>query len=259
MAKQKLTRKSYKRNIIVFGLMFFMGIALVSTGFAAWVLSQDTSVDAGGNVEVGIVSDNELKITDLKYYTKYDATDPENEKGQNIEVQPNELSFNFEPTEDDTTGNVKNDGENFEQLSLFIVGKIAPMNFIDDFIITMTFDLPAQIQAAVDAKYIQLPECAAPGGVNIMEAGVITDSASIKEDGTFVIEVSFEWGEYFNYMNPGKYYDETDAGKAVEYDDMKAALQNLRTYVYNSTYDAEGVEQGGQAPKFTILISVTAK
>ena len=45
MAKQKLTRKSYKRNIIVFGLMFFMGIALVSTGFAAWVLSQDTSVE----------------------------------------------------------------------------------------------------------------------------------------------------------------------------------------------------------------------
>ena len=255
MAKIKLTRKSYKRNIIVFGLMLFMGIALVSTGFATWVLSQDTSVEAGGNVEVGIVSDNELKITDLKYYSVYEGEGSENNK----ELTPLELSFKFEPVEGDTQGRVKNDGENFEQLTLYIVGKVAPMNFIDDFNIAMTFDAPEKLKAAVDAGYIQLPECAAEGGVNIMTDGVITDTVSIKEDGTFVIKVQFQWGEYFNFKNPGDYYDNDAAGKAVEYKDMKAALQNLRSAMYGSTYDEQGVEQGGEMPKFTLKITVTAK
>ena len=71
----KLTRKSYRRKLIMFGAAIFMSLALTATGFAAWVLSQDTSVDAGGNGEVGIVSDNELKITDLKYlFDGNDAT-----------------------------------------------------------------------------------------------------------------------------------------------------------------------------------------
>ena len=256
MAKRvKLTRKSYKRNIIVFGLMLFMGIALISTGFAAWVLSQDTSHESGGNVEVGIVSDNELKITDLKYYTVYNGA----EASDNVEISASELSYKFEPTEDDVNGRVKNDGENYEQLTLYIVGKIGPMNFIDDFNVALTFDLTDQVKTAVDAGYIELPEYAKEGGVNIMEDGVILDTLSIKEDGTFVIKVAFEWGAYFNYMNPGEYYDETDAGKAVEYSAMKAALQNLRSSVYGSTYDEDGVEQGGTAPKFTIKITVTAK
>ena len=68
MAKIKLTRKSYKRNIIVFGVMLFMGIALVSTGFATWVLSQNTQIEVNGqNVNVGVVSDNALKIS-ISYF-----------------------------------------------------------------------------------------------------------------------------------------------------------------------------------------------
>lgn len=37
----KLTRNSYKRKIILFGVIVFMSIALISTGFAAWVMSQE--------------------------------------------------------------------------------------------------------------------------------------------------------------------------------------------------------------------------
>lgn len=264
MPKLRLTRRTYKRNIIVFGLMLFMGIALISTGFATWVLSQDTSFESGGNVEVGVVSDNALQISDLKYYYKYDPTDPENEE-KNVEVQPNELTFKFEPTEDDVSGRVKNDGENFEQMVLFIVGKVEPMNFIDDFNITMTFDLPEQLEAAVNAKYIELPAYTAKDedgvvvGVNIIEDGEIKDNATINADGTFVIKIAFAWGEYFNYMNPGKYYDEDPTGQAASYEEVKTSLQNLRNYVYNATYDEEGNEVIGQIPSFTIKITVTAQ
>lgn len=261
MAKRiKLTRKSYKRNIIVFGLMLFMGIALISTGFATWVLSQDTTLEQGGNVEVGIVEDNALEIADIKYYTVYEGADSENNK----EIKPEELAYYFEPTADDNQGRVKaREGDHTEQMTLYIVGKVSPMNFIDDFNVSLTFGddaQTAQVMAAVNQKYIVLPECAAEGGVNIMEDGVIKDTATIKEDGTFVIKVSFEWGEYFNYQNPGIYYDNDATGKTVGYNDMKGALQNLRKCIHGATYDEFGVETDeGTAPEFKITLTVTAK
>lgn len=264
MAKRiKLTRKSYKRNIIVFGLMLFMGIALISTGFATWVLSQDTTLEQGGNVEVGIVEDNALEITDVRYFTVYNGADAEGNvelTGENIK---NELAFYFEPTADDKQGRVKaREGDHTEQMTLYIVGKVSPMNFIDDFNVSLTFGdeaQTAQVMAAVNNKYIILPECAAEGGVNIMEDGVIKDTVSIKEDGTFVIKVAFGWGEHFNYKNPGDYYDNDTAGKAVGYNEMKSALQNLRACIHGSTYNEEGVEEGGAAPEFKITLTVTAK
>ena len=35
----KMTRKSYKRRKIILGVSLFSSVALVSTGFAAWVLA----------------------------------------------------------------------------------------------------------------------------------------------------------------------------------------------------------------------------
>lgn len=246
MAKQKLTRKSYKRNIIVFGLMLFMGIALVSTGFATWVLSQDTSTTAGGNVEVGIVSDNELKITDLKYYTVYNG---EGDAG-NKEVSKDNLEFNFEPTEADTTGRVKNDGVNFEQMSLYIVGKIAPTSFIDDFNVKVT--LPAGVEKAIEDGAIALDATTAKYaakntegtlviGADVIVDGVVQDGFNVitsPEEGTylFTIKVGFVWGTDFKGQNPGVYYDEDETGKAVLYADVKAALHNLRSAVHGCSY-----------------------
>lgn len=246
MAKQKLTRKSYKRNIIVFGLMLFMGIALVSTGFATWVLSQDTSTTESGNIEVGIISDNELKITDLKYYTVYNGADDAGNK----EVSKNNLEFNFEPTEDDTTGRVKNDGVNFEQMSLYIVGKIAPTAFIDDFNVKLT--LPAGVEKAIEDGAIALDATTAKyaskdtAGTLVIGADVIVDGVvqdgfnviSTPEEGTyqFVIKVGFVWGADFKAQNPGVYYDEDETGKATPYADVKAALQNLRSAVHGCSY-----------------------
>lgn len=261
MAKRiKLTRKSYKRNIIVFGLMLFMGIALISTGFATWVLSQDTSLDQGGNVEVGIVEDKALEIADVKYYTVYVGAESE----ENVEIKKEELAYYFEPQAGDYQGRVKaKEGDHTEQMTLYIVGKVSPMNYIDDFNVSLTFGdeaQTAQVMAAVNNKYIVLPACAAEGGVNIIEDGVIKDTATIKEDGTFVIKVAFEWGEHFNYKNPGDYYDNDTAGKEIPYDVMKSKLQDLRKCIHGATYDESGVETDeGIAPEFKITLTVTAK
>lgn len=243
MAKQKLTRKSYKRNIVVFGLMLFMGIALVSTGFATWVLSQDTSTTASGNVEVGVISDNELKIENLKYYTVY----TEDEK---VEVTESNLEFNFEPTAEDTSGRVKNDGSNFEQMNLYIVGEISPTDFIDDFTVQVT--LPAGVEKAIEEGYIALDANTAKYatkdaggttviGANVIEGGTVVAGFEVitsPEEGVFqfVVHVGFVWGTKFNAKNPGIYYDEDETGKTVAYADVKAALQNLRSAVHGCSY-----------------------
>ena len=59
----KLTRKSYQRKAMVVGATAFAGIALVATGFAAWVISSSATKNVQGNVNVGVVSDKSIELT----------------------------------------------------------------------------------------------------------------------------------------------------------------------------------------------------
>lgn len=49
----KLTRKSYKRKKVAFAAVVLGGVALVSSGFAAFVLSAGAEKNVGGNIHVG--------------------------------------------------------------------------------------------------------------------------------------------------------------------------------------------------------------
>ena len=261
MAKRvKLTRRSYKRNLVVFGLMLFMGIALTSTGFAAWVLSQDTNKEVTGNVEVGTVTDNQLQIADLKYYTAYDALDSTKNKSVELDSEGNPIfNFKFEPTEEDTTGRVKNNGVDFEQMTLYIVGKVTPTVAVANFNVSLSFTQAEQIQAAVDKGYIVLPEFAKEGGANVTLGGTSTGgNATLNADGTFVIKVSFAWGTTFGGVNPGEYYDLPETS-TIGYEEMKNTLMNFRQLVHNEQYAEDGSVVESTTPTFKILITVTAK
>ena len=100
----KMTRKSYKRRKIILGVSLFSSVALVSTGFAAWVLASQAEATESGNITVGTVSDSSITISNVQFEGKD--------------------SFIFEPKQDDTTGRVRNDGENFENLSVTVTGEI---------------------------------------------------------------------------------------------------------------------------------------
>ena len=49
----KLTKKSYNRRIYAFGIMVFIAVALVSTGFASWVMSNNAVNAPEGTISVG--------------------------------------------------------------------------------------------------------------------------------------------------------------------------------------------------------------
>ena len=175
----KLTRNSYKRKIILFGVIVFMSIALISTGFAAWVMSQEKKESTSGNVSVGAVTEG------------------------NIEVKLDELTvkdFKFEPKESDETGRVRNDGKNFESLTVTVTGTIKNTQFLDVNNTTITMTVTDAVKQAAEEGYIILPEC-------VGKEVVLTLNDSGENEKKFSYDITFKWGSKFGGENPGEYYD----------------------------------------------------
>lgn len=173
----KLTRNSYKRKIILFGVIVFMSIALISTGFAAWVMSQEKKQSKSGNVTVGAVTEG------------------------NIEVILDELTvkdFKFEPKESDRTGRVRNDNTNFESLTVTVTGTIKNTQFLKE--ATIKMNVKDAVKQAETAGYIILPECA-------NSEVVLTLTESGTNEKKFSYDITFKWGSKFGGENPGEYYD----------------------------------------------------
>lgn len=184
----KLTRNSYKRKIILFGVIVFMSIALISTGFAAWVMSQEKKASKNGNVTVGAVTEGNIEIT-LDELTVKD--------------------FKFEPKEGDDTGRVRSDGTNFESLTVTVSGTIKNTQFLKE--ATIKMNVQDKVNQAVTDGYIVLPECA---GKEVVLT--LTDGGSETEtEKKFTYNITIEWGSKFGNVNPGEYYD-SDAFSPTE-------------------------------------------
>lgn len=175
----KLTRNSYKRKIILFGVIVFMSIALISTGFAAWVMSQEKKQSTSGNVTVGAVTEGNIEV----------ILDPLTVK-----------DFKFEPKESDTTGRVRNDKTNFESLTVTVTGTIKNTQFLKE--ATIKMNVKDAVKQAETAGYIILPECA-------NSEVVLTLTESGTNEKKFSYDITFKWGSKFGGENPGEYYDST--------------------------------------------------
>lgn len=173
----KLTRNSYKRKIILFGVIVFMSIALISTGFAAWVMSQEKKQSTSGNVTVGAVTEGNIEV----------ILDPLTVK-----------DFKFEPKESDTTGRVRNDGTNFESLTVTVTGTIKNTQFLKE--ATIKMNVKDAVKQAETAGYIILPECA-------NSEVVLTLTENGTNEKKFSYNITFKWGSKFGGENPGEYYD----------------------------------------------------
>lgn len=229
----RLTRNSYKRKIIMFGIMLFVSIALVSTGFAAWVLSTQQVENKDGNVTVGAVSDHSFVITFGEVKDQYNET-------------VSTLNFNFEPHKDDDTGRVRNDGTNFENMSLTFTGTITNFDYLGSYKVKMT--VPTEIQAAANAGYIVLPACVgAEIELKTLEGAMTRTSDDNGGTATFTYKISFTWGTVFGGVNPGYYYDTNETGKAVEGSVVKSTLEAFYTAAH--TADTE---------KYNITFTATA-
>lgn len=238
----RLTRNSYKRKIILFAVFVFISIALISTGFAAWVMSNDATGTANGNVSVGVVADSSLGIEFNK--EAFEA-----------------FTYQFEPAKDDNTGRVRLeksvDGSvvPYEQLTFTITGKITNPDILAS--LTVEVELPAGIQAAITEGFIVAPEC----------AGKAIEVTVDKKTGEFSYEIAFGWGSKFGNINPSLYYDNNEEGLKVSNADVKKNLEDLRAYVYgyysqfneDGTNRAEIIAANSSKPMPTFKVTIVAQ
>ena len=214
----KLTKKSFKRKKMLMGLALFMSIALISTGFAAWVISSSVEKDGGGNVQAGTVSDKSITLE--------------------INNADDLGTFKFEPKKQDASGRVRYEGapsENYESLSVVVSGSIDdPANYLNKLTIELeeinpTTNEPyakadSNLYKAAQENYITLPECfynqvslfeVTENGQNILsqerEMGTVSCFVVDGTSKTFSYEISFGWGSLFEGVNPGYYYDGKNA------------------------------------------------
>lgn len=203
---KKLTRRAYNRKIMMFGAAIFMSVAMISTGFAAWLISSADPVELDAPVTVEVVTDQTVKITVAQLdengawktdvaglnfdAVKTDGSTPDAGKG---ETRAKDLVL--------FTG----DGDG-EQLVLPLSGTITNTQILSaSEALTITITLPEGIKNAIDNGYL-----ATPDGYS---AGVITKKFTQAEisNGNFDATVTFAWGTKFGGVNPCYYYDSAAA------------------------------------------------
>lgn len=258
---RKITRNSYKRKIILFGLFLFISIALISTGFTVWVMSTGAKEDFEGGVEIGVVADANITITDLKIYKEAlelvvnPETNVSKYEKKLVEVARNKFIFDFEPLASDISGRVRyNEGGAVESLVLVVKAFISPREYIDK--ITIKLEVPQGVIDAAEKGYITLPECATIMGgelcVELKEGDNELLAETIKnkrgEDvptGRLLLNyrIEFGWGEKFGGMNPGLYYDSHPEGMLIENNKVKEELEKFRALVYGYEYKPDATEE----------------
>lgn len=242
----KTTRSNFGRKAITFGVVIFVCIALVATGFAAWMISSGSTVQEPGNVDVVTVSNADIKInvnnisgdSTLKVEEIVFAPQEGDHTGYithtaTADNRTENLSFNF-------SGNVSNGDK---------VGELTFSVRLEDSIINAAGFFKNGENWTYDAEraYITLPNYAvdkdgnplptikkqegtentyvidtvnttAPAKITIatetdMTAGVTDKGFTYKLEGSEYVfngEVKFGWGQVFGFGNPGRTLDSRD-------------------------------------------------
>ena len=236
---RKLTRRSYNRKLLVFGLSMFMAVAMISTGFAAWVMSSTEAANANGGVTVGIVN-NEMMLVEV------DNLDKETGK---LDIDP----LLFDAKEGDTNGRVKASEGSKENLSFTISGYVT--NAASLSVLYIKVALPEGLQDALKANYIEITSAGADAydeetGVFVYEAPLSGERDGITGSKEFTYTLTFAWGDFFGGLNPSEFYDSDEkrieseeeglAGNKIESQTMANEMEAFATTIRNGmTPDGE--------------------
>lgn len=267
----RLTRRSYRRKLIMFGVSIFMSLALVATGFAAWILSNDANQQKSGAVEIAAVHEESVDIGDITF-VKDDANDEKEKADQ----------FTFEPLKGDTNGRVRYDGKSHPE-NLDVKFKWYIDNYQVLGAIFVDFKIPTTVYTAIEKGWIELDmkegldttgfelvgdESIKTGENNVsykvLRYYVQTQQGAISAEGSssdnvvsytvektgdvvtkvnFTMNIKFSWGEEFDHRNPGVYYDTPSEdplyGANIDYKDVKKTLNEFKATIHGLTLDPE--------------------
>ena len=158
--------------------------------------------------------------------------------------------FRFEPQADDNEGRVRYSSGASEILSLTVeasIEHIERLSFITAMTQCKTQAGDYKLHSAIEKGYIIAPESFTSDETetsiyNVVNNIEISDYFKKVDDGdnanklTFTYEIAFQWGSFFNFKNPCKYYDEDNLDLPTGSDTdpagqttVSAVLKDLRT------------------------------
>lgn len=173
--KMRLTRKSYNRKLALFGASMLASLALISTGFASWVISLGADRTDGGEISVGVVQDQAIRITDSNGKDDETADFISSTSSHDADLE----TFYFEPEWDDNDGVfIRNNekGAPYEHMAIIVSGRIYNASAVKGFAIKL--EIPSTVKAAADAGYIVLPDCVSEDGVIANENDIMGSNSS---------------------------------------------------------------------------------
>lgn len=213
--------KSYKKAVTI-GVAAFSAVALLTTGAAAFVLTNEASKDITGNVNVGTVVD----------------------KGLEISLTTETANFMLDADISDNSGRVQYSSEEGKtpNRQVNIAGTItkgADINWTD-VALTFTFTVGNDTAGnftkyvkttnnATESEYLTLTytdqKAGSPTAAACPVGGEGTALTIGDTDGKFDLVIDLNWGSVFGGENPSLYYD--DDGASTSFGDVKIALNNL--------------------------------
>lgn len=246
---KKVTRHAFSKKAIMITASLFVTLALITTGFAAWLISSGASGEGTGNITTATIDDARLGLT--------------------VAMAEGKDFVCFGPQEDDTVPHIMYEapkvGEDKEVLTATVTGTINNYDRLKEFNITIKISDKALKAAGytwpetgessrtytynAEKAYISLPEYAvdtagrflplpsdpskttAPKTISAGDS-MFTDGATENEK-KFTFDVTFGWGEKFEGCNPGRYLDRelTDHLPSTTYtvDEKKEIMTELRS------------------------------
>lgn len=225
---KKVTRHAFSKKAIMITASLFVTLALITTGFAAWLISSGASGEGTGNITTATIDDARLGLT--------------------VAMAEGKDFVCFGPQANDTVPHIMYDppkeGEkdDKEVLTATVTGTIKNYDRLEKFNITIKISDKALTAAGytwtetnegslksrtytynAEKAYISLPEYAvdtdgrflplpsdmskttAPKTISAGDS-MFTDGATENEK-RFTFDVTFGWGEKFEGCNPGRYLD----------------------------------------------------
>ncbi len=252
---KKVTRHAFSKKAIMITASLFVTLALITTGFAAWLISSGASGEGTGNITTATIDDARLGLTVAMAEGKdFVCFGPQaDDKHPDIRYK-------------DPVGDEKDDRE---VLVATVTGTIKNYDRLEKFNITIKISDKALTAAGytwtetnegslknrtytynAEKAYISLPEYAvdtdgrflplpsdmskttAPKTISAGDS-MFTDGATENEK-RFTFDVTFGWGEKFKGCNPGRYLDREEGpdhlpDKTYTVDEKKEIMTELRS------------------------------
>lgn len=225
---KKVTRHAFSKKAIMITASLFVTLALITTGFAAWLISSGASDEGTGNITTATIDDARLGLT--------------------VAMAEGKDFVCFGPQADDTVPHImyeapkEGEKDDREVLTATVTGTINNYDRLKEFNITIKISDKALTAAGytwtetnegslknrtytynagnacislpeyavdTDGRFLPLPsdtsKTTAPKTISARDS-MFTDGTTENEK-KFTFDVTFGWGEKFKGCNPGKYLD----------------------------------------------------